>query len=272
MDGIEFIERPEIAKTFFWKRPSFFQSMTPYDLKARGMDVVGPLSMDALHHHQMRYMQAYMNSVQPFRPDEKSELVSLVKRANKLLRPFPNIFCLPWRFCKLTGGIESGFPHTLSDIIFLPHDFVPGFGNGPQRNSEKNYQKILEVLVHEKVHVYQRKFRIATQMLVHQVWNYSFFDYMHKYMDARNNPDLDGIIYKSAPRAPGFYMGYMANSPPDLANAIIKTTGGDGSNSVKERYEHPYERMAYEISKLVVGQELIDEYTAPLMRWMIDNL
>lgn len=259
VDHIEFLERPEVARTFFWRRPAFFDDMTPADLKARSVDIASTMTTDQLYYQRAWYKQAYTNNIRPFTPFEKSALISLAHEANDLLRAFPNIMSLPWRFCKLSGETENGFPHTMSDIIFLPD----GFDMGLKKD------KILEILVHEKIHVFQRKFPIATRVLIHEVWNYRLADYMDRHADARNNPDLDGFVYKHKSQGAGFYMAYLANAPPSLDNAKIKTT--DGSTNT-EQYEHPNERMAYEISKLIVGQELMDEYTAPLMRWMIDHL
>ena len=268
----EFVERPEIQRLFFSKRPIFFNNMSPFDLKARGMQLAGPVSVEMLSHYQLRYMQAYINAVQPFSPDEKMELLSLARQANILLRPFPSICGLPWRFCKLVDGIESGFPHTLEDVIFLPHDFFSK--KEPSRSYEKNMHQKLKILVHEKVHVFQRKYPYATKILVHSVWNYSFFDYLRNHLDARNNPDLDCIMYKSNCNGSGFYMAYLPNAYPSLSNVRIRTAkgGNEDDMDVRERYEHPYERMAYEVSSVVVDQNLIDEYNAPLMRWMIDHL
>ena len=269
--NVEFIERPEISRIFMAKCPVFFNRMTPYDLKARGIDISGPMSMDTLHHYQRRYMQAYINGVQPFRPEEKLELLTLARRANGLLRAFPSMTSLPWRFCKLGDSIENGYPHTLHDIIFLPHDFFND--NEPCHVKQKNDHKKLKIIVHEKVHVFQRKFPFAAKLLMHKVWNYTVFDFMENYVDARNNPDIDGVIYKNSCNGPGFYMAYLPNTSPSLSNAAIKAVDKDGKTSaISERYEHPYERMAYEISDLIVDQLLIDEYSSPLMRWMIDHM
>ena len=270
---VEFVERPEVARTLYTKRPAYFDRMTPMDLRARGyymgqcQDASYFFTYETLAATRAAYMQAYVNAVVPFTPHEKTVLDALVEAADLVLANYRNISRLPWRFAKLKDHIEHGYPHTHADVIFLHESFFS--------QSRRLSREMLKTIVHEKVHVYQRQYPAQTSYLIRGLWHYRPHDDVKNYADARNNPDVDGIVYAPGDKCgqAGFYMAYRNHGAPDLADAVVRTTTATNkAEPAGEAYEHPFERMAYQLGDIIVDQKLMDNSTGLLMRWAIDHL
>jgi hypothetical protein len=194
------------------------------------------------------YKNTYINSVREFTLQEKHFLQHLVLRADKYLAAFKNINMIPWRFAKLCCLLEGGFPHTQLEFVFLEQSF---FVHG-----NRTEQDMVAILIHEKLHVYQRLFPVETHMLISS-WDYRPCGLLRNQHDARNNPDLNGILF--CKEGDPSYMRYNNENPAHLNDSQV--TGPD-------QFEHPFERMAYEISEhLVYGKDMLNiEKTLGWMR------
>ena len=206
-------------------RPSeYLSSMTRSDMIARQVTDIDPTN----------YHEKYLGAIREFSDEEKAALAKAVERANAILTRYRRISSIPWKLVKLCCSTEQGMPHTLKDYIFLSQGLFT-----------IQFDLLVSILIHEKVHVFQRLFPIETYVLVHRVWRYGIFDIMEKHEDRRANPDLNNIIYSTSIHGPGFFMGYNSDTPRSLNDATVRTTD---SNLAKQKYEHPFERMAYEIA------------------------
>jgi len=105
----------------------FFKRMTPADLWARK-------AVSAKD-----YLDTYIAAFVEFTPMEKNRLRKLIAQ----IQYAPHI---PWKFAKVATEIEKGYPHTLEDVIILS-DVSLAFDD----------RHLMETLIHEKVHVFQRK-------------------------------------------------------------------------------------------------------------------
>ena len=83
----------------------------------------------------------------------------------------------------MTSGIvyEMGLPHTRSDIIFM----TPG---------ELNGRNLAKLLVHEKIHVYQRVYKRRFQNAL-KTNGYEIVGMRKERKDLHSNPDLDEYIW-----------------------------------------------------------------------------
>jgi len=245
---VDFVTKQETAAMLY--RNPYFDRMTPMDLEARGASSIP------------EYRNKYINAIVDFDDKEKKELYKLVMVAKNMLALYAHISSIPWRFAKLSQNIENGYPHTLADIIFVEEGFL-------KRNM--NDRSIVKTLIHEQIHVYQRLFSKQTMQLVNNVWGYQRAGPRNKLKDARNNPDLDEYVYLSStnPRS-FFYIAYASNHPKGINEANIKQTDVYSNKPMapSETYEHPFERMAYELSEYVYAEQCPDE---DLYGWMTKN-
>lgn len=97
------------------------------------------------------------------------------------------INCIDWKFCILNDGVENNFPHTINDVIFLPQSFI---------NWEKDDR--LRVLLHEKFHIYQRRYPCETNTLYLKYWRLQPFilnEHSSTRIHMRFNPDNNLFQY-----------------------------------------------------------------------------
>lgn len=241
---------PDEARTELRGKPSvlaYFGAMTRADLRARRQE------------HKNAYHDHYMASFMDFDATQRKRLEQWTRAADALCRPHVRLSRIPWKFARQRVDIEEGLPHTLDTVIVLSDLFFA-----------QTVDRCVETLIHEKIHVYQRMYPLYTYKLFHHVWKYAIFDVQSKYEDARSNPDLNGIVYSK--NKVGFYMKYRGSEGDvvGLTDADIEGVRGP----TKERYEHPNERMAYEISGMLVrpGNRADAAEDLPTMAWMREFL
>lgn len=215
----------------------YYGYMTDLDMRARSHDA----GTD-------NYIDAYIRAMQPFSEEEKQHMRRLVKNADELLKPFTNINAVPWRFVKLCCIMEGGFPHTQLTYIFVEQSFF----------LTKHWKEADQIttLIHEKIHVFQRLFPLQTHMLVQRAWGYRACGLLKSKPDARNNPDLNGLMFCHGGEPS--YMAYGKDTPVHLNDCDV---------SGPDAHEHPFERMAYEISEhITMGKQMKD--TEGTLQWM----
>jgi hypothetical protein len=151
---------------------------------------------------------------------------------------FDNIKCynIPWKIGTMKGiKYENGLPHTRGDIIILPK----------YTNDKDDF--LTKLLIHEKIHIYQRFYPNLSEKFI----KYHGFKKYKKVEDTdkiRANPDIDDWIYI------------------DLDGKIYKSMFRENAKKItdvrffpinKSRYEHPFEKMANEISDSYSIKKLI---------------
>jgi hypothetical protein len=213
---------------------TFFSRLTPADLSARRAS------------SREEYLSRYKAAIRRFSTEEKRILTSHTRAIDSRYVRFSRFNMIPWKFVKLDDAtVENDFPHTLGPFVFLPASFF----------RTHSHHNIRETIMHEKIHVYQRTFPQSTAVLIRQLWMYVPVGLLSSRPLARSNPDLDGIAY--ARNGKTCLQEYNSASPSSLT---------DSSRCEFEPFEHPYEKMAYTLAKImntgVIGDA--DERSAAL--------
>lgn len=242
------------------KSSAFFRTMSKADLIARqGIDTnTKEPSADV-------YYATYISSYQPFSNEQKYKLIQAVQTANNILKPYPVLNNIKWRFAKIKNGMEKSYPHTLKDVIMTTEDFL----NIP-------LNEVTKTLIHEKFHVYQRQFSDSITQLVSRLEfvpltssQVLMIDYVLRAL-MRNNPDLDGAIYMYKPSQKVIAQLYNTTEPKDLADSrtVQLALNSFGRNSELLRVtneslglpnnftcqlEHPYEITACIVTELITN-------------------
>tara|TARA_Y100001978_G_scaffold189834_1_gene192445 strand:- start:71 stop:1033 length:963 start_codon:yes stop_codon:yes gene_type:complete len=139
----------------------------------------------------------YCENVLEFNEEDKKNLIYLINKVKPvLLKYFPKMeINSDWKFIKFHTNLESGLPHTIEDCIVLSTYFTRNL-NKSIRNNE-NFENIMEyfgeTLIHERIHVYQKKYPDYFNNLYNNYWN---FNYLHNIklsdriiQNLRSNPD-----------------------------------------------------------------------------------
>jgi hypothetical protein len=242
------------------KLSAFFRTMSKADLIARqGIDSnTKEPSADV-------YYATYISSYQPFSNEQKYKLIQAVQRANNILKPYPVLNNIRWKFAKIKNGMEKSYPHTLKDVIMITDDFV-----------SMSLNEMTKTMIHEKFHIYQRQFSDSITQLVSRLdfvpltsSQVLMIDYVLRAL-MRNNPDLDGAIYMYKPTQKVIAQLYNTTEPADLADSrtVQLSLNSFGRNSELLRVtnaslglpnnficqlEHPYEITACLVTELITN-------------------
>lgn len=198
---------------------SYFQRMSKADLLARSIS------------SQQGYIKLYTDSLQSFSAAEKQTLRDLIRQASEAIAPYKNLSSLDWKLIKIDSNIEMGWPHTLGDVIILSNKFF-------QLPPEKQ----LTTIIHEQIHVYQRRFPIETNHLI-ESWKFKILNRMENIPLARNNPDLNSFVYGKGTTE--YVQLYNSATPKDLSD----------SSPASQEGEHPHEMMAALLPTLILTAE-----------------
>ena len=138
---------------------------------------------------------------------------------------------------------EDGLSHTRKHVIFLSQDVL-------------NYSEdeIIKLLIHEKIHIYQRNNEALFKTIIYNMGYAESTDGQEISQDklryVRSNPDVNNKIYKNIHTGELMICLYTSDKPKNINDIIIE----------KYSMEHPYEKIAYEISEHIYNICKIEKY------------
>jgi len=138
---------------------------------------------------------------------------------------------------------EDGLSHTRKHVIFLSQDVL-------------NYSEdeIIKLLIHEKIHIYQRNNEALFKTIIYNMGYAESTDGQEISQDklryVRSNPDVNNKIYKNINTGELMICLYTSDKPKNINDIIIE----------KYSMEHPYEKIAYEISEHIYNIHKIETY------------
>lgn len=226
------------TRSFFKKdADGYVASLTPSDLIAR--KAASP----------KHYLERIMDACCEFSRDQKESLGAACVQVDQVLAHHPGLkeSCesygvltnvlrdIPWKLALTRNkNNEDGYPHTRKDIIFLSTNF---FYN--------DFKDQCRTLLHEKIHLYQRKFPKSCQAALLQNGYRVILMHAdpkdHKVdLNLRSNPDLDSYVYV-APNREIYACAYASHNPKSIVDVIYA-----GPSLI----EHPFEKIAYEVADI----------------------
>jgi hypothetical protein len=229
---------------------TFFKSLTPWDLRVRNSK------------NREAYKQRYLNSRIPSLDISQEKVVTdLIKYIDDDLGVGSSVLgTVPWKivfFQDVTedGMVEGGLCHTMGSFIMFPIEYFT-----------YSRERKISLLIHEKVHVLQRK-NPAWAMDITKKLGFEVAGDMGTggWIEdiRRHNPDLDSFDY-GLTKIPGqriveLYVGesslldtatFLVN--PDGETKEIHSAEDLGLPSYISQIEHPYEMMACMVPVLVM--------------------
>jgi len=223
---ISFLAPENLLPILTSENDNFFQTFFDYDL---------------LFARQSKTLEEYFEKIQRsvsfFSENEKNKIKKCSEECDKYLMSLGASFPgfdgvkasnIPWKFGRVQGKLyEYGLAHTrFNDLIIFSEDSL-----------DKSDAQFTKTLIHEKIHLYQKQYPNDVQTyLSHnnivKVKKREYNDYI------RANPDLDDWIYKDEETGFIFKCEYNSKFPKHILD--VKNTN--------QLFEHPFEKMAVEIS------------------------
>jgi hypothetical protein len=273
-DNIKFLDRKGFANQLKLS-DGYFKYLTLADLNARN-------TIEVKHEDALSYFTYYRESFREMTENEKKILINAVRIANQYLVNYPNLRDLTWMFAKVVDGIENNWPHTHNQAIILTSKVI-----------SKPQDELVETLIHEKIHVYQRVF---AQNINELYMNYLSFipitssdgikipyDIVER---MRSNPDLNRKTYMFNNN---FYITQLYNSeqPNSLNDSKVYAVYPNNGHSmipltndmlgiptqINCQLEHPNEITACIISKIITKKDInTNQFTNRIVLWMKKHL
>jgi len=188
------------------------------------------------------YINLISNSTLNFNDNQINKLTKCAKYADKFLNNYENDYIngniiakIKWIFALTNNNYEEGMPHTRNNIIFLSTN-----------NLNNDDDNLIRILIHEKIHIFQR-YNDMKEII--KKMGYTFSRKKINIPNIRSNPDLDDAIYKDNNNIELIAL-YKSNKPNNINDVILSNFS----------IEHPYEKMAYDISE-EYNKTLLNKYS-----------
>jgi hypothetical protein len=217
-------------------RESYYENMNKLDLASRS------------YKNNQDAFTDFLKNIRKPSIEEQLVIQLAIKYANSFTQNFSKFKKIEWKIMITENSVEAELPHTHADIIFLPSSHV-----------KKVSASLINTLIHEKIHVFQRLHPCECNMLYTKYWGFSFnsINYGENSM-TRSNPDINQIIYND-----------------DNNHAIIamyKSLDSPRLSDITDTRDHPHEMMAYLISCIITQKEApagMTKYVQSTKDWML---
>jgi hypothetical protein len=225
--NVVFLNKNELASFLISDKDNYHKSFHEKDLIVRKVS------------NTNEYKEKIRNSTSHFSLYQKEKLLFCVDKLNKILinvkYPWFNgkkAIQTPWKFGSISGSdYENGLPHTRSDVIILPQVALDNY----------SHQDLTKLILHEKIHIYQKMYPNDVESYI-QHNHYYKFKKRSEIIDSRANPDLNEWIYNDSNNKT-----FIAIYNPNPTNISDVTFYPNNKNDE----EHPFEKMAYEMSETI---------------------
>jgi hypothetical protein len=219
---VYFLSADETREVLINDRDEYVHTLNQWDLIARKVATF------------QDYINKIANSAMNFTPDQKVKIEQAAYDADSFFKSLridgldtEQLTLIPWKICLTRGKeYEDGLPHTRGDKIFLSTDI------------DIAHTSLVSVLIHEKVHVYQRMYPQDTMSFLQ---HNGYYRWKQRYgvPRIRSNPDLDPWIYFHPQNKKPMVAFYTCDNPENINDVVLDSP----------EFEHPFEQIAYKIAQ-----------------------
>jgi hypothetical protein len=222
--SVTFLSTSQLISLLKKDTDHYYKTFTKYDLRARNVKTIDEY-IKCFYLHFLSHSENYHKRIREKIERYTGVIDDLFSAFSKPWFNGKKAAKIPWKIAYLhdTDVYEAGLPHTRGkNVIVL--------------TSPRN---LFSTLVHEKVHLYQKKYPKDVEKYLSE----KGFEKVRKRQEKdriRANPDIDEWIYKKG----------------NLVYKYVYTSAYPKSiEDVNGLYEHPREEMAEEIEKLIVNKK-----------------
>ena len=210
---IHYLTKDELYAHLIENKDGYYDRFHKNDLKVRNVTSVS------------QYLEKIKDSVCNVPPDLQEKLTTAIKQVNQAKEvkgiDMDLFLQIPWKIgCVRNKKYENGLPHTRGQVIILPLTV-----------DERSMTSLCRLLMHEKVHVYQKLYpeRVQKYFETKGIRPIKKTNFQNAAIPA--NPDIDDSLFQN-------YGAWYENTPTHFED--VQYVGGS------HKREHPLEEMAYE--------------------------
>jgi hypothetical protein len=226
--NIYFLNKNDLSYILMKDDDNYYKSFFDYDLYARHVKNIDD------------YKSKIKDSVVNLTEKQKNKLIKCCNIVDEKLKGinfdgFDGVKAsnIMWKIGAIKGkSYENGLPHTRKYVIVLPIEKI----------NLKTTKQLCTLLCHEKVHVYQKKYKEDIEKYLKKN-NITVLKTREENDLIRANPDLDNYIYTNNNNII-YSAKYNSTKPSSIVDIEYNNDGTQSS-------EHPFEKMAIDIEKLI---------------------
>ena len=220
-----YLSKTELEKTLINNKDKYYETFNNNDLRVRNIE-----NINEYHNIIKSSCVNITNNITNILDNITSIADNKIKKIK--IKGFDGLKAsgIQWNIGLISGKeYEYGLPHTRNHIIVIPENIL------------NNEEILLRVLIHEKIHVYQKLYPEDANVWIK---DNGFTKYKLKTKDdnIRANPDIDNYIYKNNNNTP--LMSKYNELPLSINDVMYYPV-----NNYK--YEHPLELMAYTLEDMI---------------------
>ena len=226
---IIFLEPTELKNILLQDNDNYYDRFYDYDWKARNVKNKEEYLNNIKNHNVcLSWTREQKEIVEKAINNINNNINNIINNNNNNIINNIDISNIPWIIGLTNDNYENGYPHTRGKNIIL--------------NTKNIYSSnLIETLIHEKIHVYQKMYPDITNTIINKL-NFKLVG-KRKYSDMiRVNPDTDNNIYS-----------YNNNIMKAIYTSSNPTSIGDIKYNTDYSYEHPNEWMAIDFAKKIIN-------------------
>jgi len=226
--NIYFLNKNDLSNMLIKDEDNYYKTFFTYDLYARNIKNID------------EYFERIKDSVVNLTETQKNKLIECCNIVDEKLKKinfdgFDGLKAsnIMWKIGAIKGkSYENGLPHTRKYIIVLPIEKI----------NLKTTKQLCKLLCHEKVHVYQKKYKEDIDKYLKKN-DITILKIREEKDMVRANPDLDNYIYTNNNNII-YSAKYNSAKPSSIVDIEYNNDGTQSS-------EHPFEKMAIDIENLI---------------------
>lgn len=225
-------------------------------------------------HRSYSSVHTFCQHIKPWTTHQQHEITKIINHLQQSCWSWKALLCDdPWRFIHVNDKLEDGMPHTIHSAIVLPSWLVNTLCS--RNTKQADYQRAIETLVHERIHVLQKLHRTRFDLL-YQAWGFQRVDnvslslqdtvrQIHMHHATRTNPDTpqQWLLHNrwylfvhlprgaSSMREVGYYLIDVKNNEKEWQPLRRVKSYNDYYGNESHCY-HPDESCAVLLAKMVV--------------------
>jgi len=219
MKNVEFVDKETLIQMLINDNDNFYKYFFSNDYKVRNINNIS------------EYNNHIILSVVNLNQDEKNKVIQCCNDIeDKKYSWFDNVKFnnIKWKIGTVSGTLyENGLPHTRNDVIIISKEYI----------NKSSIKELTRTLLHEKVHIYQKLYPEDVHKFLDS-YKFRKLKIRDELDNTRANPDVDQWIYVDGNNM--VYKAEYIHNPRFLQDTKLHN----------QLYEHPFEKMAIEISNI----------------------
>lgn len=174
-------------------------------------------------------IQKYCSNFQDFTTTQKSHIYSLLMRIiPKLKAIYPNFDYDNWYIIQSNSKIEGNMPFTIMKYIILPETYInKSMDLATNESIESSIKYLGDILIHEKMHIFQRQNQQLFNQFYKDYWNFSYISNINipDNIDSKIRSNPDGLdinwVYTNPKNKKKYLVLSLLNNTKHLSSVDI---------------------------------------------------